>query len=233
MKRSCSARQPPKFRERARVWYERRGLKKGIRHLVNIGALTLLGHSDDLTDELDWALERRVSVDLIREVFLQTMLCAGYPRALHAFERLDDVLKSRKLRVAPRCDRVPHRATAGVFYRRRGRELFEEIYRDDTSLVMARISGFHPEFMDWITEDAYGKVLSRPYLDLMTREILSCCLLAILKLPRQLTPHIRGALRAGAKVREISEAISQLELFIPRRAVKAALLRLERARTTL
>lgn len=233
MNPSGTSRQPSDFRERAGVYYERPGLKKGSRHLVNITALTLLGHSDDLVAALDWAIERRVSVNLIREVFLQTMLFAGYPRALHAFERLAEVLEARGLSVAHRRDRVPHRATAGVFYRRRGRELFEEIYRDDTSLVMTRISGFHPEFMDWIQEDAYGKVLSRPFLDLSTRELLSSCLLAILELPRQLTPHIRGALRAGAKAREVSEAFRQLELFIEKRAVQAALLRLKRAKTTL
>ena len=233
MKRPGSSHRKLPFRERAAVFHERRGLKKGSRHLVNITALTLLGRSEDLRAALDWAIERRVSVDLIREVFLQTMLFAGYPRALHAFERLDDVLNERSLRVNHRRDRVPPGGSTEAFYRRRGRELFEEIYRDDTTLVMARISGFHPEFMDWITEDAYGKVLSRPFLDLKMRETLSSCLLAILELPRQLTPHIRAALRAGAKVREVSEALQQLEVFIPKRAVKSALLRLERARTTL
>ena len=233
MIRLGSSKQRPRFRDRAKVWYERRGLKKGSRHLVNIAALTLLGRSADLRDALDWAIERRVSVHLIREVFLQTMLFAGYPRALHAFERLHDVLKDRDLRVPPRRDRVPPRAATGAFYRRRGRELFEEIYRDDTNLVRTRISEFHPEFMDWISEDAYGKVLSRPFLELKIREMLSSCLLAVLGLPRQLTPHIRGALRAGASGRELSEAFQQLELFIPKRAVKAALLRLDRAKTTL
>ena len=233
MNRTGAVNQNAPFRERAELWYARRGLKKRDRHLVNIAALTLLGRSEDLDDALHWAIERRVSVNTIREVLLQTMLFAGYPRALHAFERLHEVLKARGLEVPPRRERVPHQATAGVYSRRRGRELFEDIYRDDAGPVQTRIDGFHPEFMDWITEDAYGKVLARPFLDLATREILSSCLLAILELPRQLTPHIRGALRAGAKPREIAEALRQLELFIGKRAVEAALLRCERARTTL
>ena len=228
---------PPKcrqpFRERAAPFHGRRGLKKGTRHLVNIATLTLLGQTEDLRDALDWAIERRVSVDLIHEVFLQTMLFAGYPRALHGFETLDTVLTDRQLCVLPRRDRIPPRSSPGAFYRRRGRELFEEIYRGDTTLVRKRISRFHPEFMDWISEDAYGKVLSRPFLDLKSRETISSCLLAALKLPRQLTPHLRGALRAGAKGRDLCEALLQLELFIPKRTVKAAMVRLDRAKTTL
>jgi 4-carboxymuconolactone decarboxylase len=132
-----------------------------------------------------------------------------------------------------RKDRTPPRAGLQTFFRRRGRELFEEVYRHDTNIVVDRITRFHPEFMDWIIEDAYGKVLSRPYLDLKTRELLSVALLTALKLPRQLTPHMRGALRAGAKPRELREAIQQLEIFLPKTSIEQALVRLERAETTL
>ncbi len=192
-----------------------------------------MGRSEDLADALDWALERRVGLDRIHETILQTFLFAGFPRALHAFETLDDVAAARGLEVQHRTDRVPPRSSSATFFRRRGRELFEEIYRDDTKIVTSRISGFHPEFMDWILEAAYGKVLSRPFLDLKTREILSVCLLAALELPRQLTPHIRGALRAGARAQEVSEAIRQLKILLPAKAVRNALERLERAKTTL
>ena len=98
---------------------------------------------------------------------------------------------------------------------------------------MDRIGGFHPEFMDWIIEDAYGKVLSRPYLDLKTREIVSVALLTALSLPRQLTPHMRGALRAGAKPRELRAAIDQLDFLLPKANIAQAHVRLERAETTL
>lgn len=223
----------PPFRERAAKYYDRRGMLKGTRHLVYVSTLALLGRSEDLRDAMDWAIERRVPVDQIQEALLQTFLFAGYPRAIHAFEVLDRVLTVRGIPTAPPMDRLPPRSTAKAFFRRRGRALFREIYRDDTDIVTDRIGGFHPQFMDWILEDAYGKVLARPFLDLKTREIVAVGLLTALELSRQLTPHLRAALRAGARVREVSEAIRQLSIVLPKRAVNLALVRLERARTSL
>ena len=221
------------IRERMREYYDRGGLAKKTRLLVSISVLTLLGKTKDLEDVFDWAIERRVSVNRIREAILQTMLFAGYPRAIHAFETLDGVLSRRGLKVKFRTDRLPPRSSSRPFFRRRGRELFEEIYRGDTAAVTKRIAGFHPEFMDWILEDAYGQVLARPFLDLKTRELIAVALLAVLGLPRQLTPHMRGALRAGARLREVSETVRQQRLFLSKAAVEAALIRLERANTTL
>jgi 4-carboxymuconolactone decarboxylase len=221
------------LRDRAEEFYERRGLRKGTRLLVYISVLTLLGRSNELREAFGWALERRVGVAEIREAILQTFLFAGYPRAIHAFEVLGEVLDERGIEEAVRKDRTPPRAGVQKFFRRRGRELFEEVYRHDTDIVVDRITRFHPEFMEWIIEDAYGKVLSRPYLDLKSREILSVALLTALKLPRQLTPHMRGALRAGAKPRELREAIRQLAIVLPKTSIEQALVRLERAETTL
>ncbi|MEN8148772.1 MAG: carboxymuconolactone decarboxylase family protein [Planctomycetota bacterium] len=221
------------FRDKAEEHYEKRGLVKRARLLVWIAVLTLLGRSSALREAFHWALQRRVTADEIREAILQTFLFAGYPRAIHAFEVLDEVLDERGVTDVPQTDRTPPRAGLRAFFRRRGRELFQEIYRHDTELVVNRIGRFQPEFMDWIIEDAYGKVLSRPYLDLKTREILSVALLTALKLPRQLTPHMRGALRAGAKPRELRCAILQLDFLLAKDSIEKALVRLERAETTL
>jgi 4-carboxymuconolactone decarboxylase len=222
-----------RFRDRAREHHERRGLLKGTRHLVHASVLTLLGRSEDLRDAMDWALSRRVPANRLKEAILQTCLFAGYPRAIHALEILDEVLAARGGDEEPQRDRLPPRVSHRAFYRRRGRDLFREVYRDDTDPVVDRISGFHPEFMDLIVEVAYGRVLARPFLDLKTREIIAASLLTVLDLPRQLTPHLRGALRAGATVREVGEALKQLALFVSESAVRRALVRLDRARTSL
>jgi 4-carboxymuconolactone decarboxylase len=221
------------FRERAAASYERRGLTKGTRLLVYVSVLTHLGQTDDLRETFDWALERRVSLREIREAILETFLFAGYPRAIHAFETLAEVIEARGCDEPPPRDRLPPRSGLRVFFRRRGRDLFHEVYRGDAQAVLDRISSFHPEFSDWIVEDAYGKVLARPFLDLKTRELIAVALLTALDLPRQLTPHIRGALRAGAKPKEVAETVGQLEILLGGSRVKMALTRLSRAKTTL
>ncbi len=53
----------------------------------------------------------------------------------------------------------------------------------------------------------YGKVLGRPGLDLATRELCIVALLAVLRTPRQLYSHLRGALNAGAPPPEMEEVL--------------------------
>ena len=56
--------------------------------------------------------------------------------------------------------------------------------------------------------EGYGKVLGRPGLELATRELCIAALLAVLRAPRQLYSHLRGALSAGAPPQEIEEALN-------------------------
>lgn len=56
-----------------------------------------------------------------------------------------------------------------------------------------------------MVNEGYGKVLGRPGLPLVTRELCIAALLAALDAPRQLYSHLRGALNAGAP-REAVEA---------------------------
>jgi 4-carboxymuconolactone decarboxylase len=55
--------------------------------------------------------------------------------------------------------------------------------------------------------EGYGKVLGRPGLDLTTRELCIAALLAVLRAPRQLYSHLRGALNAGADPAAVEEVL--------------------------
>ena len=57
--------------------------------------------------------------------------------------------------------------------------------------------------------EGYGKVLGRPGLDLATRELCIAALLAVLRTPRQLYSHLRGALNAGAETAEVEEVLQE------------------------
>jgi 4-carboxymuconolactone decarboxylase len=59
-----------------------------------------------------------------------------------------------------------------------------------------------------------GAVMGRPGLDLRTREIATICMLAALGgCEPQLAFHIGGALRSGASVGEVVEALTQVSLY--------------------
>ena len=57
--------------------------------------------------------------------------------------------------------------------------------------------------------EGYGKVLGRAGLDLPTRELAIVALLAVLRTPRQLYSHVRGALNTGAGLSEVEEALRE------------------------
>ncbi len=53
----------------------------------------------------------------------------------------------------------------------------------------------------------YGRVIGRPGLALVVRELCIAALLAAWNAPRQLHSHLRGALNVGASAEEVDEAV--------------------------
>jgi 4-carboxymuconolactone decarboxylase len=190
--------------------------------------LTLLGRTDDLRECFRSSLTGRTRLDDLREAVLQAMLFAGYPRAIHALEVLAEVLAGRRASPPAKPEFPTGRAPGNGYFLARGEALFEKVYGESTAPVRERIAGFHPDLMDWILADAYGKVLARPGLSLKTRELLSVALLTALGLPRQLAAHVRGALRAGARRSGLREAIEEIALFVPAANLRMARERLAR-----
>lgn len=66
------------------VW-NRPGLERRTRSLVNIAMLTALGRNHELGGHVRGALRNGVSVEEIQEVLLQTAIYVGVPAALEAF----------------------------------------------------------------------------------------------------------------------------------------------------
>lgn len=71
-----------------------------------------------------------------------------------------------------------------------------------------------PELGDWITDFAFGDVLSRPGLDIRTRELVTIGVLTAqgTAIP-QLKVHIDGALNVGCQPTEIIEVILQMSVY--------------------
>ena len=171
-------------------------------------------------------MARRSGVPLraLREALLQTFLFAGYPRTINALDALEEALGPLRSELPEMLPSGPARRNR---LRRRGLALFQRVYGDDAGRVLARIGRQHLEFRDWIVVDAYGKVLGRPGLTDAERECISVGLLATLDLPRQLVPHVRGALRCGAVVEEVEAALEGVTGVASRKSITFARRRLK------
>jgi 4-carboxymuconolactone decarboxylase len=68
----------------------------------------------------------------------------------------------------------------------------------------------HPELDEWMIVEGYGKVLSRPGLDLARRELCIVSACAASGQERQLHSHLHGALNVGVAVPVVTDSIEAL-----------------------
>lgn len=140
----------------------------------------------------------------IEEVILQTYLFAGFPRALNAareWRRVSGI-------TAPDSDE-------GTEYRtddwlERGLATCATVYGPFYDRLRVNIRELHPALDSWMIVEGYGKVLSRPALDLARRELCVIAACAVARQDRQLHSHLHGALHAGASAAVIGETLDAL-----------------------
>ena len=78
------------------VW-NRPGLDRRTRSLLNLAMLTALNRPHELKLHVRGAINNGVTVDEIREVFLHTAIYCGVPAAIDSFRTAKDVLKEMGL----------------------------------------------------------------------------------------------------------------------------------------
>jgi 4-carboxymuconolactone decarboxylase len=143
----------------------------------------------------------------IEELVLQCHLFAGFPRALNAmreWRRWQPQPAAARDADAPRDWRAQGEATCATVYG----EMYERL-RDN-------IRRLHPDLDDWMIVDGYGKVLSRPGLDLARRELCIVAACAASQQDRQLHSHLHGALNAGAAPSVVGQTLSAIDDLLDR-----------------
>jgi alkylhydroperoxidase/carboxymuconolactone decarboxylase family protein YurZ len=155
-------------------------------------------------------LDPKAPVDdrALREMLLMLHLFAGVPRTLEACAQ---VATARPHVLPPPDEEVVREGDVPE----RGAEAFAAIYGDKTAAVRARLERLHPEIHHWVIGHAYGRVLARPGLGLLDRELLAVAGLVALGTGPQLDSHVRGALRCGASADQVWAVIASLKGRVP------------------
>ncbi|SMF38425.1 carboxymuconolactone decarboxylase family protein [Pseudogulbenkiania subflava] len=73
--------------------------------------------------------------------------------------------------------------------------------------AMANLDGFSRPVQDWINEHGWGSTWQRGGIDLKTRSLVTCAMLAALGRSHELKGHVRGALNNGASLVELREVL--------------------------
>jgi 4-carboxymuconolactone decarboxylase len=143
----------------------------------------------------------------VEELILQSYLFCGFPRSLNAM---------REWR------RLTGLAAPEVFdetgpedWRLRGEATCRLVYGEMYEKLRVNIRGLHPELDEWMIVEGYGKVLSRPALDLARRELCIIAACAASAQDRQLHSHLHGALNVGVAPIVVTQIITALEDLVP------------------
>jgi 4-carboxymuconolactone decarboxylase len=147
----------------------------------------------------------------VEEIILQSYLFAGFPRTLNAM-RMWRVVSER-----PAPDTDPEAAAEDFdLWRRRGASTCAVVYGKSYEKLRQNVCELHPALDEWMIVDGYGKVLSRPGVDLRTRELCVVAACAVSGQQRQLHSHLHGALNSGSSVGEIGAVLDALGDLISR-----------------
>jgi 4-carboxymuconolactone decarboxylase len=135
----------------------------------------------------------------VEELILQSYLFAGFPRTLNAMREWRKVSG----RPAPERDDRARAELNAVQWRADGEQTCEAVYGEMYDRLRGNIAGLHPALDAWMVVDGYGKVLSRPGLDLVRRELCIVAVCAVARQDRQLQSHLHGALNVGATAGQV------------------------------
>lgn len=171
--------------------------------LVRFAIAAAKGDEALLADRAREAIGAQVPAAWVDELLLQTVLMVGYPRALVAAGVWRQVSGFR----GPATDRSFSETAAA--WRERGERTCATIYGGNYERLRENVRALHPALDAWMVTEGYGRVLSRPGLDLARRELCTVAQIATLRSPRQLHSHLRGARHAGASA-ELVEAMLAL-----------------------
>jgi 4-carboxymuconolactone decarboxylase len=142
----------------------------------------------------------------VEELILQSHLFAGFPRALNAMREW------RRWQPEP----ASAEPVAGQDWRAQGEATCAIVYGEMYERLRGNIRRLHPALDDWMIVDGYGKVLSRPGLDLARRELCIVAACAASKQDRQLHSHLHGALNAGVAPAAVSQALVAIDDLLDR-----------------
>ena len=95
-----------------------------------------------------------------------------------------------------------------------GRKIRTEVLGEDyVAASDARRNDFNADFLDFITEGAWGSVWSRPGLTRRERSMITIALLAALGHHEEVAMHVRATANTGASREDIKEALLHVAVY--------------------
>lgn len=180
-------------------------LPPDIAALVRFSARVASGTEPEVRMACQEVLDADTPTPWVEEAVLQAYLFAGFPRALNAareWRRVSGI-------AAPAHEDLP--APDLWRWRAQGEQTCETVYGKFYEKLRENIVHLHPALDEWMIVEGYGKILSRPGLELRLRELCIVAACVATGQDRQLHSHLHGALNAGATADEVAGTLDAMD----------------------
>lgn len=186
--------------------------------LVRLAGVVAGAGEGELRAALAAVVASRVEPVWVEELILQSYLFAGFPRTLNAMREW----RRMSGRSAPAGDPGTETATSADRWRAEGEQTCAKVYGGMYERLRVNIATLHPALDAWMVVEGYGKVLSRPGLDLLRRELCIVAACAVARQDRQMQSHLHGSLNVGATPAQVAATIEAVaDLLTPEERTRA------------
>lgn len=183
--------------------------------LIRLAIMTAAGQTRGLASPYMEKALKSLPRKKIVETLLEVHLFSGFPSSIEGFIALAPILSSR------RTDGRIGGDTRAI-RKRQGERLCKAVYGKNYKKLMLNMHRLNPDLAEWMIEDGYGKVLSRPGLTPAERELIAICVLAYGGWMRQLHSHVLGALNLGVSPDLVRATMRRAFKYMPQNRISGA-----------
>ncbi len=196
------------------IW-SRPGLGHKSRAIASVAALTAIGNQQSLLKfHIKVALNVGCTQQEIVELLMQMSVYVGWSAAITstniAQEVFQEYYQQQQNYVESNFAVTKYTTETSQVRYERGLDTLGRVTKASGEAVVRSFNDILPQLGRYIVEFAYGDIISRPKLDLRTRQLATVAALTAIgttAVQGPLKVHINGALNVGANTQEIIEAI--------------------------
>ncbi len=187
---------------------EESGRDTRVRLLAYFSAAIAAADPDTILEILKYFRKTDFDHTAVYETILQSYLFLGFPRMIEASIYHREIYGEFPRSHQADFDRITKEESARWFAD--GIALCRIVYGKNYDKLKNKFMEISPEIFRWMVIEGYGKVLTRPGLNSIERELAEVAALIVDKRERQLVSHVMGSLHVGAEmelIRQVNEDI--------------------------
>lgn len=189
---------------------EEKMLNEKQKSIIPIGAFTAVGDLENLKNSLNEGLDKKLTINEIKEILVQSYAYAGFPRSLNGINTFIGVLNEReKNNIKDEMGKEASPIENNINRNEYGEKVRTSLTGSRSTPAYAK---FAPVIDDFLKEHLFADIFMRDNLDYMSRELTTISILAGLgNVNPQLASHMNICLNLGMTENQLMEFANVLK----------------------